>query len=310
MKYRRITLLLIYSFFICFRGECQPIKSAISEYFNDYKVNRLNTNSLSQIGKVVDKVSILDYFTPYQNDSLPGIRAEAYRLIGNLSSQEKDKKESSQKYIKRLLQGLTDNSMQVNATAIKHLIGFKPTYFEKADVNFILKSTRKSSAKGDFFKLLGYVGSSSILDSLKGYEQLVVSQEESWALKLALSRLGDSTSISFVSEAFDNATKSSTEFIKLLPDFSYVKNRQIINKMVEVVVDEKLKCRSLNPSSTELIPCSYYTIPYLYYSIANFPVEVDSFGEIIDDYGEAMKKLVEWKKAKGETYLIQIYSYK
>lgn len=311
MKRVHLILLLIVSCLcIGINGECQNVKNAIDKYFSDFRVNLLNTSALDQIGKVSDNSSVLDYLEIYQHDSIPNIRAEAYRLIGNLSSQEAGEKQNSQKYINKLLQGLADNSLQVNSTAIRYLTLFKPTYFEKDNVSLILRATRKSSVKGDFFKLLGYVGSSPVLDSLKGYETLEMAKEERWALKLALSRLGDSISISFVSTVFDNATKNSNDLIRLLPDFSYTKSRQVISKMLELVVDDKLKCRSQNPSSAEQIPCSYYIIPYLHYSIANFPVEVDSFGELVDDYSEAMKKIIEWQKAKGETYLIQVYSYK
>lgn len=303
-------LLFVTLFCIGINGTCQNEKSAIDRYFSDFKVNRLNTSALSQLNEAKDKVSLLAYFAPYQNDSLANVRAEAYRLIGNLSSQEANKLQNSQKYIAALLQGLTDNSAQVRSAAARHLALFKPTYFDKSNIRLILSATRKSSERGDLFKLLGYVGSTPVRDSLKGYLGLEMAKEERWALKLALSRLGDSASIAQVSTVFDNATGSSTDLIRLLPDFSYTKCREVIGKMLKLAVDDKLRCRPQNPSSEDQIPCSYYIIPYLCYSIANFPVEVDRFGELVDDYSEAMKKIIEWQKAKGETYLIQVYSYK
>lgn len=295
---------------ICFRGECQDLKSDIDGYFSDFKVNRLNTAALSRINRLPDNSSILGYLAVYQNDSMPNVRAEAYRLIGNLSSAGANRKEGSQKYIRALLQGLKDRSLPVNLSAIRYLTLFKPTYFEKENVSTILSATRRVPVKGDFFKLLGFIGSSAVLDTLKSYEIVGMSTEERWALKLALARIGDSTSISFVCSVFDNTTKNSNDFIRLLPDFSYTKNRQVIGKMLKLTVDDKLRCRSQNPSSEEQIPCSYYIIPYLCYSIANFPVEVDGFGELVDDYRDAMQKIAVWEKTKGETYLIQAYSYK
>jgi HEAT repeat protein len=310
MSHKHTTLFLICILCACLNGQCQPVKDALALYFSEYRANRLNTQSLAQIDKIADKTSILAYFTPYQTDSLASVRAEAYRLIGNLSSQEASKKQNSQKYIAALLQGLTDNSPQVRSAAARHLALFRPTYFEKGNVSRILEATRKATERGVLFKLLGYVGSAPVLDSLRGYEVLEMSKEERWALKLALSRLGDSASIAQVSTVFDNATGSSTDLIRLLPDFSYTKSRQVIGKMLKLAVDDKLRCRPQNPSSEDQIPCSYYIIPYLCYSIANFPVEVDSFGELVDDYSEAMKKIADWEKTKGETYLIQVYSYK
>lgn len=291
------------------KGMTQSIDEVLANYFNDFKNNKLNISALTAISNYQNKSTLLSNFDRYTTDSLSEVRSEAFRLIVNLMD-TKDAQSTNSLYLNYLLRGTVDKSEQVNRIVLNKLFDYPPIHFSSGYIGKVYAATKHATDKSLYIKFIGYTGGTSYLDSLKDTQFSAMTEKEKWALLLAQARLGDSISIDRIVKQLDVKAGSCDQLVAMLPDFSYVKSRKVIDKLLMLSMSDERLCRAPNPSSNLMISAGYYIIPYLSYSISLFPIEVDESGEMFDDYEDAMRKLKDWYSANSKTYRINIYSYR
>lgn len=287
----------------------QGVQKNVDAYFSDFGKQKTNVHALESLSKESDKFDLLRSISRYAKDSNENFRGEAYRLLAGFV-EESDPKPVKQFALSVVLQGLDDFQPEVVSNVVSLLKKFKPSYFTSKDISQILKSSRRNGYSGEHLKLLGYIGGENTKDSLKSIQvREVVSANSQWSMSLALARMGDEGSISIVLSRLEKIKTEGSSLILLLPDFGYVKQKKIYDKLIEILLDGSLQCRSMNPSSSNLIPCGYYVISEVAKGIEGFPVEVDEFGELLDDFSVAQQKTRKWLADNKGKYLLKIYNY-
>lgn len=287
----------------------QSVEQALKDYFSEFEKGVLKVSSLRRLQAEADRAGTLKYFERYTADSLEGVRAEAFRLVGSYSL-GLQKKEHQEAAIRFLIKGLGDPSSSVSRVAANSLSKFGAPSFSRRDVQELVKQLGSAKEKSALFRLVAYAGDTSVLDTLRRYRNTVLTKEESWSLNLALARSGDSLSSQAVLAVLRQNMGNCTNLVKLLPDFSYTKSRVVVDMLLAAAVADKLECRSPNPSSEVSAPFGFYALPYLSCCIRAFPVAADESGELEDDYSVAAAAVKTWYTSNNGTYQISRSSYR
>jgi hypothetical protein len=113
--------------------------------------------------------------------------------------------------------------------------------------------------------------------------------------KLALARIGDQ-------KILDNLMKNvaelpvDDEFVyRIAPTLIYVRQRETIDYLFDLVLSNEVNCTSPNPDSTAPMICAYRLMEMLAPVVVDFPVSVGKSGDIqTDDYPAALRTVRQW----------------
>lgn len=308
MSYNRLLLLLFVQLLPYLAGS-QSVEQALKDYFTAFEKGTLSVSSLRRLQAEQDRVGTLKHFARYTGDSLESVRLEAYRLVGSYSLGIKGE-ESRRVALRYLIGGIYDRSVAVSRVVVGALTKFAAVSYGRQEVQELIQLLGRVPDRSSLFRLVAYVGDSSVADTLRAYRSAPLSKEEQWSLNLALARAGDSQATQSVLEVVQQHMGRCTELVKLLPDLSYTRSRAILDVLLAAAVEDKLECRSPNPSSEVTVPFGVYAYPYLSGCIRSFPVVVDESGDLEEEYGDAAAAVKAWYAGNRGSYQINRSSYR
>jgi hypothetical protein len=200
-----------------------------------------------------------------------------------------------------LIQACKDRDGGNSGAASKALTQFRKEDFSNAakDSLFFLLKTQPYYIER-VIRLTGFAGvegSKKYLEETYIYPASARKKTE-WAARLALARMGDSTSLAYCLEKVKSEPVNDKVVYYLFPDLVYTRQEAGIRYMLGAIQSDAKNCTSSNPYSEENIICAFRIMELIAPVILNFPLHASDDGELeIEDFDEALKTVREWIKS-------------
>jgi len=286
-------------------GQSNKVESTFDQYIKSIRENKYS-NFPREMIKPENHLSLINLSSKYITDTLSSIRATGYyilKLVG-LSSTKADIR---QQVVNKLLTGCKDSKSGNVSICIDYL-----TQFNISDFSISAKDTmlallqRKNYYFDEYVKLCGYVLADRVLPSLEKIlsGSFSLNRKEQWAVRLAMARAGDENQIAYIVQRISGIDANDEVVYHLIPDLIYTRQRQIFERVIEWLNDDRKSCTSSNPDKEEKLVCGYRIMEMLAPAIKNYPYSLDATGELLtDDYDKALYNIREWFK-KNPQYII------
>ncbi len=260
-----------------------------------------------------DTIEIIALITNSINDS---INYETYKNLSTVIAQLSQKNKNSsikQNAIIFFLKNLSNKNSTITTQAIHHLRKFSKTDFDSTSVGIIEQHIDANyTAYKDIVLLAGYVGNQNTSKKIKEIfpNGRNYTKPERWATYIALSRLGDESSLEYCISRVESLPTSDQVVDILYKDLVYTRRKEVYNLMVKTIFSDEKLCTSSNPNSDAKIICGYRTLELIAPYIDNFPIKVLESGDLAtDNYPKALEIAREWFQNNKESYIIVDENY-
>lgn len=127
-----------------------------------------------------------------------------------------------------------------------------------------------------------------------------------WVVHLALARMGNTESVTFLRMRADAVALCSNVVEHLYPDLLYTRRKELIDLMVEQLFTDERLCESANPDSEAMVNCGYRILEMLAPVIEGFPIGILPSGDLdVASYKEALLTAREWFRQNKMNYSIK-----
>lgn len=307
---RCIILLVGIYCFTCGWGQKGQVEKAFNAYIQSVRENRYS-NFPRDLVKPENHHLLIRLATQYATDTVPAVRAAGYymlKLVGLSSA----KISIRQQAVIQLLEGCKDPKSGNVSICIDYLTQFHPADFDnKAKDSMLVLLQRKIYYFDEYVKLCGYILTEKALPYFEHILQgtLSLNRKEKWAIRLAMARAGDEEQTNYILQNISQLEPSDEVIYHLLPDLIYTRQRQIFERVIEWLNDDRQLCTSSNPDREDKLVCGYRIMEMLAPAIKNYPYAIDATGELVaDDYDKALYDIRQWFK-KNPNYIIDNSQY-
>ncbi len=246
-------------------------------------------------------------FEPYTKDSLENIRSFAYNAIA-VSGQKSTDSLTRQVAVNILVGGCTDKEAALRKNIAEQLENFlKPDFTVPAKQRIAGLLSMKADYYRNTVKLIGFLDMREQIPVLKQMldSGTVKNRTLRWDVHLTLARLGVQDEINYCVSFVRSVGVNDRVIYNLFPDLVYMRTKEAVDYMVEVLMSDAKNCYSPNPDNPVKIRCGYRVMEYLAGIIKDFPIKTDSYGEAdIDDYEVALVLSRDWFKQHLNDYEI------
>lgn len=276
----------------------QMALAQIAEYLDDIRVNGKTKVTPEYLWKTTDVVALTEQLNAYAHDSVTDVADEAYNIVA-LAGRNSDNAVERQVAVRFLAGGLNNGSSRIMSNNISRLQYFCNTDIDTVAQHIIQERLNKWNA-------IYYIQVIKMAAKLGvGYEQILNRQmmdkdadvEITWAMHLAMARLGEQRDIDFVAR---RAASIPYEYVEdlmrlIIPELIYTRQKQAIDVCVKILQDDGCKCASGNPNVDAKILCGYRIMELLAPVVKGFPYAASATGMIeTDDYEEALRVVRKW----------------
>lgn len=234
----------------------------------------------------------LDSLRPFLQDTMPRIRAKAYRIAGMISAAAHGLP-TRRKGVGILLEACKDRRVENAGLALDLLTQFKRTDFSAAALDSFRIYLRDGSPYMDrTVKLAGFLALSDLSEDIRPYAQPGNAVPLRWAALLALARLGDASAIADIARRVKKFPLGDNLVYDIFPDLIYTRRRELIAITVDVLQHDEGSCLSANPEKEIPVPCGYRIMEMLAPVIDEYPVPLEESGDLrTDDYPAALRRV-------------------
>ena len=299
----KVLLIFLISIFFSISLIADNIDDLIRSYIDGRKKYSVENEILKKILSK-DENKIINATIPYLNDSLKIVRSSAMLIIYEVGWKSNDK-QVRQKAVKILSERIDDKDAGLVKMAIDYLKNF---YFEDFDnevkYKIYLKVLENHSYYSDLVLLTGFLQINELIDLYQAkLKDDKYSSREKWYILLALGRMGDIKAINKIVKIIKKMPVNEDAVSELFPDLVYVRQKEVFDEMLDVIMNDEKNCLSSDPDNEVPIICAFKVIELVAKYIKDFPVKVDEYGEvIINNYNETLKKVREWIEQNGFNY--------
>lgn len=146
----------------------------------------------------------------------------------------------------------------------------------------------------DMILLAGFAGAGKELFRQKMLDP-ELPQDIQWHMALALARMGEKDQAAYCMGQIKKQPVNNQAVATLLPLAMYIRQKESIGYVVEILNQDKKQCRSLNPDNPDKIKCGYRAMELLAPVVDDFPLQLDATGSIdTDDYPKALETARAW----------------
>lgn len=155
-------------------------------------------------------------------------------------------------------------------------------------------------------KVAGYVGGEELHRFLQQQDSIYTKAKRTkWPYALAMARMGDAAWITYCTEKVKRLEVNTQSIYFLYPDLAYTRQKEAIDYLVSVLLNNSYTCDSPNPESSDKIDCGYRLMEILAPVVNDFPFKVGASGDLtVSDYKKALAEIREWFKQKNGSYTI------
>ncbi|NJO88740.1 MAG: hypothetical protein HC831_07055 [Chloroflexia bacterium] len=241
--------------------------------------------------------AMINAFLPYVTDSVENVRSLAYNAIA-VSGQKSTQPTVRQQAVGILTDGCTDTEAALRKNIAGQLENFKKEDFtedSKQKLTALLK--QETTYFTHTIKLIGFLDMKEQIQPLKS---LLVSDQIKdktlqWDIRLTLARLEDDEQINYCVDFIRGTGLNDQVIYNLFPDLAYMRAKEAVDYMIEVLNRDSKDCFSPNPDNPVKITCAYRVMEYLAPIIKDFPLATDKDGELdVDNYQEALQVCRRW----------------
>jgi hypothetical protein len=285
-------------------------QSSLTDQLNLYLSQWQKGESVADIKKQLlqsDQEDVLSEIERFAADTNVNKRYAMYRLLGDVSISF-DKPKSRTRAIKQLVFGTNDRDGGIAGANLKALTFFNANDFD-AEAKYIL--TEKAKTPDSHYKLLVQLcGWLKTTDLIYDFRQKIDQKEgtsiqERWAMRLALSRMGEPDMTEYCLNRLKKAKINDDVVYEFIPDLIYTRQKPIFDHLLTLIESDEKNCTTSNPDSDEKIICAYRIIEQIAPYIENFPAKVDVSGELItNDYAKLLVEVRTWITQNRESYKI------
>lgn len=241
--------------------------------------------------------AMINAFAPYTNDSLENIRSLAYSAIA-VSGQKSNVLAVRQQAVDILTIGCRDKEASLRKTIAGQLENFLKNDFTAASIQ---KLTSLLNLEETYFsntiKLIGFLDLKDQIPVLKTMldSGQIKNRTQIWDVHLTLARLEVSEEITYCVDFVRKTGLSDQVVYNLFPDLVYIRAKEAIDYIIEVLNRDSKDCFSPNPDNPVKITCAYRAMEYLAPIIKNFPLKTDKDGDLdIDNYEASLQVCRRW----------------
>jgi len=294
---------LVVALFLCIDASAQ--KQDTDAYFLAFRNNEPSP-ALLFAGKKEDQY--IKAITPYLQDTLATLRAEAYIQLSNLGQQSKQKG-VRKKVVNLLTTGWHDADWGIRDLADDALTHFQKQDFDRTAIDSITaRLTKLPSSPGKLFKLIGYLDLRDLAPQIRSYVedlQPPLQSPDRWAGYISLARMGDQQAIDFLLNRIRTLGLNNDVAIDLFPDLVYTRTFRAIHYLEEALFNNDKNCGPASAEFDQPVTCAYRIMEMLAPALKDYPIAIGPAGELVTtDYAEALEKTRAWFKQKNGNYEI------
>lgn len=302
-------LLMLFFVFQSYSQQDNALKNDVSQYFESLKgENVLYDKKKAVINKASRELVCL--LKPYYLDLLnEKNRYEAVVLLSKASSK------SSDNQFKADAIGVLTSMLQDKSSKIVYYSIEAMQNYSKVDFNTLARENLKSlfdkqiRCFDKYILLLGFIGDEQYRQMLLKNSTGKFNNSITWNMRLALARMGDTTSIGFIKKVAEKSPINDNFVNSLVPNMLYTKQKRLVDICLKTVSEDSKNCSCPNPDIREKMLCSYLALKHLARAIENFPIKIDKYGdEVIDNYEITLIEAKQWIK-DNPNYKIKEMSY-
>ena len=250
--------------------------------------------------------NVLNALVAYQQDSVVKVRTRAYNIasrVGLGSSAAQVRRQA----VDQLVGGIGDTDGGVSGVCSSYLTDFKVADFSSAAQQQLLSYLTPLQFHIDqVVKLVAFVGVDEALSKLQTLQNQVTDRSDKWAIRLALARLGDTESISYITSRLNMDVVNDDFVYDVVPDLIYTRAPQVYDFLEQIIQSDDANCQSADPDRNTRILCGYRLLEYIAYTIVDFPIGIDEDQEAqIDDYEQALLDVRSWFAQNPEYELVK-----
>ncbi|MEQ8581018.1 MAG: hypothetical protein RIC30_07410 [Marinoscillum sp.] len=259
--------------------------------------------------KATEAMPLLDVLAAYEQDTIVRVRSRAYSIARRIGTKS-EVPEVRATVVDQLTMGIGDPDGGISGGCSGGLTGFAPDDFSvpvKAQIQaYLLPATPHLDQVA---MLIGYLGYDPASASLQGLLQERLSSTNKWSVRLALARMGDQESVTFIMEKLTAAAVSDNLVYDVVPGLVYTREPAIFEFLEQIIRQDEPLCQSADPDSSRKIRCGYRVLEYMAYAIEDFPIPTDEDGELeLDDYEAGLQEVRAWFDSH-ETYSFKMDVY-
>lgn len=269
------------------------VNGQVNAYMDDFRLSGHSDFETEQ-ELLAQSESLLPQLLPYLQDSLSQVRQKAYYLIYRkglqLPSAARDP------FVMTLLQGCNDADGSVVGQNIIWLQGFDKSDFSPPAHDLLETLIRKPRLphRQHLLMLAGYVEAGKELMNRYLLQSDLVARDR-WYMNLALARMGNSNSVAFCLQTFEQMTLSN-EFVEYaVPEMIYTRHKTIVDLCVTYLNSNEPLCSSADPDNEGAMLCGYRILELVAPVIKDFPLRVSALGTLVtNDYEAALSAARIW----------------
>jgi hypothetical protein len=258
--------------------------------------DNMNTTDLANAFKQLDG---------FLNDPSDLVRLKSIETIAKLG----ELYDSQSFAIEKTSSLLSDPSPIVRIRVFGILNQFSSGYFNEESKNNVRLSIDRTNPYA--IKLAGFL---DLNDQAKVLERLIheplISNTSKLACQMALARMnsGDHHDI-LLNKAMGRRLHEDTyQAISMV--LLYLRSKESLDYLVDIIHTTEKECVTLNPISSEMVPCGYRAMEALATVVDAFPIKLRDGGDLeVEDFDEAIDICKKWFKKNKKTYKIITNTY-
>jgi len=275
------------------------------EYMKSVRENTYSSSPDKELYKEDNAFGLLELLQIYYTDTLPRLRSKAYYLTYKCAYRSANK-ELKHKAVYNLVQGLKDEDSGNIGNVAEWLTSFKSSDFNemaKDSLRAIYK--RQKMFEDRILKIVAFAGLNDQIDNINN--NLVngnyASRKSSWAAHLSLARMGVKSELDYCLNLINKQPVNDDFIYSLAPDLVFIRQKEAIDILVKILMDDSKLCFSSNPENPQKISCGYRVMEYLAPIIENYPIQTDYTGDLLtDDYENSLLTVRVWFNGQSGGY--------
>ncbi len=242
---------------------------------------------------------IIDEVLKHEKDTLSRVRDFVYKVLDKTATKNTDTS-IRQKCVYRLVFACNDKDKTLRERFAHYLEDYKAEDFSQQSKDKLVSYL--SLGKDKYYNIVKIVAFVGLTDQLSAIQNLlnndttITSDKERWQLRLALARLGDENQIASCTD-FARSRKVNDRVIEyLLRDIVYIRQKEPVDYLIEILQSEDKNCRPPNADSTTPIVCGYRIMELLAPAVVDFPLIYNEDTQELEaeDYEAALQTVRLW----------------
>ncbi len=285
-------------------AQVSNIKSIIDSNMANIRNGVIFDENIALICSENNKDTIIPLLTNYCTDTMPDVRKQAYRYIVITAINSNDSSFRAM-VVEKIANSCFDTSIFVVSQSVKMLTKFTSFDYSINSKNIIDSLANYSNVyTNEFYKIAAFVKSKNAESILLSKLDSAKSTIEKWHIHIALARLGNNKSVSFITNKLGTANINNGFINSILPDLIFTKQKPIFDYLLNIVLLDNINCVTNNPVNSLPLHCGYFIIEKLGYNIEGFPLEYDKYGDLVDDINQSDFNNIKKWITENKDYII------